>query len=94
MYQIELPGLPTSIKCSGSYDVEAVILISTPDVGVFMLRSDQKPMEAKPFLSPRSSIVEMAFNGVTIAVATSDRTIKYYTMQVKLPPKIIFLSVS
>ena len=65
--------------------MEAVIFISTPDAGVFMLGTDQKPMEAKPFLSPRSSIVEMAFNGVTIAVATSDRTIKYYTMQVKDP---------
>jgi hypothetical protein len=39
-------------------------------------------MEAKPFMSPRSSIVEVAFNGVTIAVATSDRTIKHYTVQV------------
>lgn len=82
MRQIELPGVPTSIKCSGFYDVEAVVLITTPDGGVYILRSDQKPMEAKPFMSPRSSIVEVAFNGVTIAVATSDRTIKHYTVQV------------
>ncbi|EFX84297.1 hypothetical protein DAPPUDRAFT_314992 [Daphnia pulex] len=87
--RIELPGVPTSIKCSGFYDVEAVILITTPDGGVYILRSDQKPMEAKPFMSPRSSIVEVAFNGVTIAVATSDRTIKHYTVQGQELRKIV-----
>ncbi|KAK4014414.1 hypothetical protein OUZ56_026937 [Daphnia magna] len=79
--RIELPDVPTSIKSSGYYDTEAVILIGTPEAGVFILRSDQKPVQAKPFLPPRSPIVEIAFNGTTVAIATSDHTIRYYTLQ-------------
>lgn len=71
-----------SIKSSGYYDMEAVILIGTPEAGVFILRSDQKPLQAKPFLPPRAPIVEIAFNGNTIAIATSDHTVRYYTLQV------------
>lgn len=62
--------------------MEAVILIGTTEAGVFILRSDQKPIQAKPFLPPRSPIVEIAFNGTTVAIATSDHTIRYYTLQV------------
>ncbi|XP_057381177.1 Bardet-Biedl syndrome 1 protein-like [Daphnia carinata] len=87
--RIELADVPTSIKSSGYYDMEAIILVGTPDAGVFILRSDQKPLQPKPFLPPRSPIVEIAFNGTTIAIATSDYTIRYYTLQGQELRKIV-----
>lgn len=62
--------------------MEATILIGTPDAGIFVLRSDQQPIEAKPFVSFTSPIVDIAFNGNTFVVASGERTIKYYSLQV------------
>ena len=79
---MELAGTPTFIRCSGYYDVEATIVIGTSDAGVFTIRSDQQPIEAKPFIASGTDIVDMAFNGNVIAVANSNRSIKLYTSQV------------
>ena len=61
--------------------MEAAIIVGT-DAGVFIVRSELQPIDAKPFISPSSSIVDMAFNGNAIAIATGDRSVKFYTVQV------------
>lgn len=62
--------------------MEAIILVGTPDTGIFLLQSDHQPMEARPLISTISPVVDIAFNGNTIAIASSDHAIKFYTVQV------------
>lgn len=80
--QVELSGTPTSFKCSGYYDVEAVILVLTDDARLLSLRSNQQPMQTQPMITMDSPVVDIAFNGTVIAVATSDHAVKCYTLQV------------
>ena len=81
--QVELPALPRIIRCSGYYDVEALIMIVTDDSRIFLLKSSLQPMEAQTLITMDSPVVDVAFNGSVIAVATSDHTVTCYTIQVK-----------
>ena len=70
------------MKCTGYYDVEASIVIVTRDSHVLLLRSGTQPIEVKTLLTLKSSVVDVVFNGSNVTLATSDRSIKCYTLQV------------
>lgn len=74
--------MPALIKCNGYYDVEANIFIGTRDNRVVVLRSNKQPMSLETALTLKSNIVDMLVNDTHLIVATSDRLIKCYTMQV------------
>ena len=63
--QIELPGVPSLMKCTGYYDVEASIVIVTRDSHVLLLRSGTQPIEVKTLLTLKSSVVDVVFNCLT-----------------------------
>jgi hypothetical protein len=82
--QIELTGTPSIIKCCGFYDIEATILIGTFDAHVYTLSSNQNPLQVRPFLTASAPIVDIAFNGRVVAIATSDHVVKCYTNHVNI----------
>lgn len=74
--------MPKLIKCSGYYDVEALILVATDNSRLFLLRSNVQPMDPQMLITMDAPLVDVAFNGSVIAVATSDHSVTCYTTQV------------
>lgn len=75
---------PSVIRCRGCFDVDASIVVGTRDGRAYHLRPH---LAAGPQLVVASSqpVVDAAFTGNFVALATGNKAIKFYTVDVLSP---------
>ena len=74
---------PSAIRCRGYFDVDASVVVGTGDGRVYQLRSVCQPMRPQLVVTASHPIVDMAFVGNFVAVATANKAIKFYTVEVR-----------